>query len=158
MDITFYNADKTVFNYRTCGVITDDKRILLHKMKDDSFWALIGGRVKMLESSDCAIKREMKEELGENIEINRLLWTVENFFTFKEKEYHEISTIYFINLQKDSWIINQKTSFYGMEGDLLIYKWFDFDELANLNIKPSFLKEKLLCLPKIPNHIINREH
>ena len=158
MDITFYNADKTVFNYRTCGVITDDKRILLHKMKDDGFWALIGGRVKMLESSDCAIKREMKEELGENIEINRLLWTVENFFTFKEQKYHEISTIYFVNLQKDSWIINRKTSFNGVEGDLLIYKWFDFDELDNLNIKPSFLKEKLLCLPKIPNHIIHREY
>ena len=33
MDITFYNNDKTVFNYRTCGVITDNNRILLHKMK-----------------------------------------------------------------------------------------------------------------------------
>ena len=126
-------------------------------MKDDDFWVLIGGRVQMLESSDCAIKREMKEELGENIEINRLLWTVENFFKFKDKDYHEITTIYLINLQKESWIINQEDSFNGIEGERLIYKWFNFDELNNINIKPSFLKEKLLFLPNIPNHIIHRE-
>jgi ADP-ribose pyrophosphatase YjhB (NUDIX family) len=158
MDITFYNNDKTVFNYRTCGVITNGKRILLHRRKDDDFWALVGGRVQMLESSECAIKREFKEELGENIEINRLLWIVENFFKFEDKNYHEISTIYFINLQKDSWIINQETSFNGLEGEMLLYKWFDFDEVNNLNIKPSFLKEKLLCLPNSPNHIIHREY
>ncbi|MDF2885329.1 MAG: hydrolase, partial [Clostridiaceae bacterium] len=63
MDITYYNNDNTVFNYRTCGIISDEKRILLHRMKDDDFWTLVGGRVQMLESSDCAIKREIKEEL-----------------------------------------------------------------------------------------------
>lgn len=157
MDITFYNNDETVFNYRTCGVITDDKRILLHRMNDDDFWVLVGGRVQMLESSDCTIKREIQEELGEVIEINRLLWTVENFFKFKDKNYHEITTIYLVNLKKESWIINQEDYFYGIEGKSLIYKWFNFDELNNLNIKPSFLREKLLCLPNQTNHIIHRE-
>lgn len=158
MDITFYNNDKTVFNYRTCGVITDGNRILLHRMKDDDFWTLVGGRVQMLESSECAIKREIKEELGENIEINRLLWIVENFFKFKNKDYHEISTIYLVDFQKKSWVINQKDSFNGLEGERLIYKWFNFDELNALNLKPNFLKENLLCLPKNTNHIINREY
>ena len=157
MDITFYNNDETVFNYRTCGVITDDKRILLHRMRDDDFWVLVGGRVQMLESSDCAIKREIKEELGEDFEINRLLWTVENFFKFKDKDYHEITTIYLVNLQKKSWIINKEDAFNGIEGERLIYKWFKFDELNNLNIKPSFLREKLMCLPNRTNHIIYRE-
>ena len=158
MDITFYNDDETVFNYRTCGVITDDKRILLHRMKDDDFWTLVGGRVRMLESSEWAIKREIKEELGENIEVDRLLWTVENFFKLEDKIYHELSTIYFLKLQKDSWILNQKKSFDGLEGERLIYKWFDINELNNVNIKPSFLKEKLLCLPNSTEHIIHREY
>jgi archaellum component FlaF (FlaF/FlaG flagellin family) len=35
MDITFYNDDQTVFNYRACGVMFDGKRVLLHRMKDD---------------------------------------------------------------------------------------------------------------------------
>jgi len=35
MDITFYNNDSTVFNYRTCGVISDGKRILLHRREND---------------------------------------------------------------------------------------------------------------------------
>ncbi|MCB2342901.1 NUDIX hydrolase [Clostridium estertheticum] len=157
MDITFYNNNETVFNYRTCGVITDDKRILLHRVIDNDFWVLVGGRVQMLESSECAIKREIKEELGVDIEINRLLWTVENFFKFGDKDYHELSTIYLVNLPKESWIINQQGSFDGIEGKRLIYKWFNFDELNLLNIKPSFLIEKLIYLPKHINHIINRE-
>lgn len=157
MDITFYNNDKTVFNYRACGVIYDGKRVLLHRMKDDDFWTLAGGRVQMLEPSDHAIKREIKEELGENIEIDRLLWTVENFFKFKGKDYHEISTIYLVKLQKESWILNHENSFNGVEGERLIYKWFNFDELNNLNIKPRFLKEKLTSLPGYPNHIINTD-
>lgn len=157
MDITFYNHDKTVFNYRTCGVISDGYRVLLHRMKDDDFWTLIGGRVQMLESSDCAIKREIKEELGENIEINTLLWTVENFFRFKDKLYHEIATIYLVNFEEESWILNQKDSFDGVEGERLIYKWFNVNELKELNIKPSFLKEKLVSLPNSTSHIINND-
>lgn len=157
MDITFYNNDSTVFNYRTCGVISDGKRILLHRKEDDDFWALVGGRVQMLEPSDCAIKREIKEELGETIYINRLLWMVENFFRSGDKQYHEISTIYLVNLDKESWLLNQKHSFNGAEDKKLIYKWFSFDELNSLDIRPSFLKEKLLSLPNNPNHIINKD-
>lgn len=158
MDITYYNNDKTIFNYRTCAVITDGKRILLHKGKDDDFWALAGGRVQILESSEAAIKREIKEELGEIIEINSLLWTVENFFKYEDNNIHEISTIYSVSLPKDSWLLNQKASFNGLEGERLIYKWFTVNELNELNIKPDFLKEKLMYLPNSPSHIIHREY
>lgn len=157
MDITFYNNNSTVFNYRTCGVISDGKRILLHRREDDDFWALVGGRVQMLESSDCAIKREIREELGEVIEINRLLWMVENFFKFGDKQYHEISTIYLVNLEKESRLLNRKYPFKGVEDKKLIYKWFSFDELNSLDIRPSFLKEKLISLPNNANHIINKD-
>lgn len=158
MDITYYNNDKTVFNYRTCAVITDDKRMLLHKGKDDDFWTLVGGRVQMLESSEAAIKREIKEELGENVEINSLLWTLENFFKLKGNSFHELSTIYSVSLPKDSLLLNQKASFNGLEGERLIYKWFTVNELQELNIKPSFLKERLMCLPDSPSHIIYSDY
>lgn len=79
--------------------------------------SLIGGRVEMLESSDCAIKREVKEELGEEVEINKTLWIVENFFEYEKKNYHEISTIYLVRLPKESDIINKNKSFYRHEGN-----------------------------------------
>lgn len=157
MDITFYNNDKSVFNFRACGVIFDGRKVLLHRRKNDHFWTLVGGRVQMLESSDCALKREIKEELGENIEINRLFWTVEQFFTINDKYYHEIATIYLLTLQSESWLLNQKGVFNGTEGERLIYKWFDIDELNNIDIKPDFLKEKLQSLPNYPDQIINNE-
>jgi ADP-ribose pyrophosphatase YjhB (NUDIX family) len=157
MDITFYNNDQTVFNYRTCGVISDGKRVLLHRRKDDVYWALVGGRVQMLESSDYAVKREIKEELGQDIEIVRLLWMVENFFTYEDRHYHEISTIYLVKLEKESWLLNQTESFNGLEGERLVYQWFNFDELNRLDLRPSFLKGKLIALPNNTNHLINKD-
>lgn len=45
-------------------------KILLHKDINSNFYALIGGRVEVGESSADTIKREIKEELGKDIEIN----------------------------------------------------------------------------------------
>ena len=157
MDIYFQNNDETVFNYRTCAVIISGDNILLHKIGDNDFWTLLGGRVKMLESSDSAIKREIKEELGEDIDINRIRWRVENFFKFENKNYHEMSTIYLVNLPQKSTIINEKESFYGSEGNNLTFKWFNVDEIKNLDIKPSFLIDKLNPLPNNLKHIIHRD-
>lgn len=44
-----------------------------------------------------------------------------------------------------------------MEGDRLIFKWFDFDEIIKLYIKPSFLNNRLNTLPNNTTHIIHRE-
>lgn len=111
----------------------------------------------MLESSDFDIKREVREELGEDIEINRILWIVENFFKFEDKDYHEISTIYLVNLPQESTITDQNESFYGSEGNKLTFKWFNVNEIKNLDIKPSFLREKLKLLPNNLKHIIHRD-
>lgn len=157
MDIKFENADKTVFNYRTAAVIINDNKILLHKMGNDDYWTLIGGRVEMLESSDYTIKREVKEELGEEVEINKTLWIVENFFEYEKKSYHEISTIYLVRLPKGSDIINKNKSFYGPEGNRLSFKWFNIKEVNTLDIRPSFLVGKLNPLSGVLEHIIHRD-
>lgn len=156
MDITFYK-NECVFNHRTCGVFVNNNKILLHKMRDDDFWTLPGGRVKLLESSEDAIKREISEELGENAQVNRLLWMVENFFEIDKKNYHEILTIYYLKPSKESSLLNKKDMFNGIEGERLVYKWFDIDELDDLNVKPKFLKLNLKCLPESMEHIINKE-
>ncbi len=80
----------------------------------------------MIESSDSALTREFKEKLGEDIKIIRLLWIVENFFRLNEKEYHEIAMISLVSLPKDLLIIKNEEHFFGLEREMLIYKWFDF--------------------------------
>ena len=45
----------------------------------------------MLENSEDALKRELVEELAVPIEVKKLIWSVENFFTLSERKFHEIS-------------------------------------------------------------------
>lgn len=69
------------FNYRAVGVVLSGNRVLLHKSENDSFCSLPGGRVELLEVASDALKPEMREELGIEAHIERLLWVVENLST-----------------------------------------------------------------------------
>lgn len=55
-------------------VIIENEKVLLNKHGDDAFWKFVGGKVEDYSVSleDCA-KREVKEEMGLEIEIIRPL-------------------------------------------------------------------------------------
>ena len=101
--ITF-DRDTECFNFRVAGIAIDNDLVLLHTTERDDFWSFPGGRVEMGEDSAHSLVREMKEELNEEVEIVRLLWLVENFFVYNQKNYHEICFYYLMQFQKRSLI------------------------------------------------------
>lgn len=55
-------------------VIVEDGKVLLNKHGDDEFWKFPGGRVENFdESLEAAAKREVKEEMGLEVELIRPL-------------------------------------------------------------------------------------
>ena len=52
------------FNYRVCGIMIHDGKILAMHDERSPYYYLPGGRVKMSETAECAIVREIEEELG----------------------------------------------------------------------------------------------
>ena len=84
---------KTCFNYRVGAICKQDNKILVLQNKGEDYWYVPGGRVKMLENSEDALKRELAEELAVPIKGMRLIWSVENFFTLSGRKFHEISFI-----------------------------------------------------------------
>jgi len=60
-------------------VIIENNKVLLNKHGDDTFWKFLGGRVENFDFDDAnnsleeACRREVKEEMGVNIEILRPL-------------------------------------------------------------------------------------
>jgi len=57
-----------------CGafIINDQNELLLqqrNKSPEKEYWSIPGGKVEMFETFDQAVKREVKEETGVNIEV-----------------------------------------------------------------------------------------
>jgi ADP-ribose pyrophosphatase YjhB (NUDIX family) len=63
------------FNYRIVGVGVHENSVLLHQEEGEDFWALPGGRAEFGETAEQTLKREMREEIGAEIEVVRLLWS-----------------------------------------------------------------------------------
>lgn len=73
-------------------VIVEENKVLLNKHGEDKFWKFCGGRVQTDESSlKEAAKREVKEELGLEIEI--LNNDPSFFYTEKEINGEQVSVI-----------------------------------------------------------------
>ena len=62
--------------------------------KQELFYCPPGGRIEFGETSEAALRREMREELGTEIENPELLGVLENLFTFDGNRGHEIVFVY----------------------------------------------------------------
>ncbi|HEY9635706.1 MAG TPA: NUDIX hydrolase [Coleofasciculaceae cyanobacterium] len=153
--LTFDEGDFR-FNYRSVGVIFNRNQVLLHKSEKDSFWALPGGRVEFMESARDTIKREMQEELGINIGVERLLWIVENFFEYDDKSYHELAFYFLISSPSNSAFYAQTKSFKCIEeGSDLIFQWHQLEALEDIELYPKFLQKSLRSIPQVTQYIVH---
>lgn len=153
MDITI-DVEDYKLNVRAAGIMIHNGKILAHKDINSDHYALIGGRVEIGENSADTIKREIKEEIGKEIEITGYIATVENFFKMKGKKYHEIMFVHkieFIN-EEDKKI---EDTLKNVEGkDYLQYEWLDIEKIDKYPILPSIVKE-ILKEDEFPTHKIN---
>lgn len=152
-DISFYIGGHK-FNYRVAAIIQHDKKYLLTTMPDLDFWFLPGGRVRTSESSIDALTRELQEELGVECQVNKLLWLVENFFTLKGEDFHEVC-IYFLASLPPSANFAFEDSFTTAPD--LRFRWSDFEGLQQINLQPRFLKSKLAETHQGFDHIVFRD-
>lgn len=100
MDLTI-EVDDYKLNIRTAGIIIHENKILTHRDVNKDHYCLPGGRVQIGENSEETIKRELKEELGKEIEISKYISTIENFFEMENKKYHEIFFLYQVEFKNE---------------------------------------------------------
>ena len=132
MDIDV-NVDKYRFLVRCSAIITDEgyEKVLLFRVKGREEFLLPGGRVCFMESSDDAIKREMKEELGIDASYD-LICVNENFI--KSRNIESIEFIYHTVVDD----INKIKSIEDKNQEFIVVNIRDLD---NYNLKPSTLKD-----------------
>ena len=150
-----FDIDSIRFNFRVAAVIMHDGKVLLQTTEQDPFWVLPGGRVEGGESSQSAIEREIKEELKVDAVIERLLWCYEGFFTYNGLRHHEIGFYYLAHLPQGHPIYRETGNFRGYEENYTLWeRWFDLNTIAELDLYPIWLRERLQHLPAHPEHIV----
>ena len=96
-----------------------------------------------MEPAADALRREMLEEAALAVSVSRLLWIVENFFTYGGEKVHELLLCFemtvpaSVDLQAE---FRGTERFRGTEGATeLTFRWLSLDRLHTVRIEPAFL-------------------
>ena len=149
MDISFIEGNEK-FNYRVCALIINEGRILAMRDERSPYYYLPGGRVKMQETAQAAVLREIAEELGIEARIERPLWLSQSFFTedVDGLSYHELC-IYFLIDASGTGLLERGERFRLTEREHTHdFKWLRFERLRDEYFYPLFLKEEIFDLPE----------
>lgn len=157
LEMISFENNGNLFKYRAAGVCLHNGHVLLTTAESADYHFLPGGKVEFCEDSETTLKREMYEEICCDVEVERLLWVVENFFEFNEENHHDISFIYQITPQhsailKPSWTLETADTGVGIS-----FRWFHLGNLEMANLKPYFLRESPGRLPETSEHLVIRE-
>ena len=141
----FIVAQDAVFRYRAAAIIHKDGHILMAGSKTCPYLYSIGGAVHVNESAEDAVVREVLEETGIRMRIDRLLFIHENFFEegFDERKrrWHELA---FFFLMKPDRVENIHAAGVNLRGEKEFVEWVPFERFKpDGTIFPDFLPRML---------------
>ena len=142
MDIGI-NSEEGKFKFRVCGILEHDGKYLAVKMNNNNFFCLPGGHVELGEDTETAVQREMREELGYEVKIKKLVSINQNFFVGVDgRQFHENGYYYIVNAINEK---NINASDYTREeldkGKIqhLEFRWFTKQELKDIDFRPKYI-------------------
>ena len=134
---------KGVINIRVGAIITKDNHVLMVRNNRDNFFYSVGGRIQFGETAEQAVKREVREELGFEMEIDRLGFICEAYFygTIGDKQERLIyePAFYFYMIVPDDFELESKT--FLEDGSPEYLEWVPFD--TEKTVYPEFFKTEL---------------
>ena len=130
---------------RACGIVVQDGKVLLQRKKRETIWALPGGKLRSGEQAVAALVREFCEELGVKPVVGRTVWIVENKFYHEGNFNHQVEFYFEATLESEVTV--------GLDPSL-IFQWLSLGELADVDFRPSHLRDQLFSLPKETVHLV----
>ena len=149
-DILF-KTDDYVFSYRVGGLLVHKGKVLMQKLVGEDGYAFIGGHVAFGETTAETIVREFKEEIGADINVERLFMVNENFFPWGNRPCQQINLYYIVSL-KDENQIPLDRNFKALDelGDERIELdmcWIPIEDIPSKNIYPTQAKDYIVNIP-----------
>jgi len=127
-------------NKRVSAIIIETKKILLiHRIKPSkNYFVLPGGSVEENEDNAGALIREVKEETNLEIEVDKLLWQINNEFD-ERTQYIYLVSKYFGNLKLGSPEKERQSA-----DNKYVLEWHDINDLKTVKIFPSEIKTNII--------------
>lgn len=140
------------FNYRVGAVIVHQGRLLgVHDQTDsDHFHYLPGGRVRLGETMEEALRRELWEELGIRVQALRPLWLWEHSSSQDQPPRHSLELLFLV---EPDWqalpSLSEPFQRPDSDGQPHFYRWLDLGDSPDF-IHPDFLQK---CFPHLPEQL-----
>ena len=155
-DMTVLVGD-SVLNLRVGAIITRGNQVLMVKNSRDEYYYSVGGRIQVGETSEQAVLREVAEELGVPLEIDRLGFIHENYFygTLGDERRRQIYEVCFFYYMKVPEGFAPRCRSVTADGLSETVEWLPFD--TEKTIYPTFFKTELARPCEGVKHIISDE-
>ncbi len=151
-----FATDEYICDLRTVAVLVKDNKILVQRDKNGNEYALPGGHIKIGETLENGLHREIMEEMGMQIKCKRLLWSEECFWEWNGKQAHNIAFYYLIELCGNLEIPDNEVFVSQKDNCDVVIGWMPIENLQKITIYPEFLKEEIYRLNEPMKHFVSR--
>ncbi len=138
-----FSTPQGCFTYRAAAIIIRGNKLLMTKHQDHPCYYTVGGRVRINETSNEAVTREVFEETGVKLEIDRLAFVQERFTKISGQQHHEVVFIYLMKGTSAMDILDNSFTDQGIKETL---HWLPIKDLDDYIIAPECLKTMLADL------------
>jgi len=142
---TLLPKEKLVFRPSVYALIRNKGKVLLMRNKSSGKLWPPGGGVEIGEPMHESLKREVLEETGLRIEIDKLLFAKENFFYYSpfDEAYYAFAMIFDCNIKSGKLLNDKQVNDYESEKP----RWIDIKSLKSSDFQ-DFQKEFLSILKR----------
>ena len=142
--------------YRAAGVAVYENRLLVEHNVTHGFCFAPGGRVEYGENAIDALKREFREELGEEVRVGRLVVVADILYELDGNRYQETCLYFLIEFAPESDVLRRQGPFVGNESGIT-FQWIPLDGVEEANLFPTYLLERVRTIPQIPVYVAHTE-
>lgn len=131
---------------RVAGLLVHEGSILMVEQGrgEERYWLLPGGGVQFGETLSDALRRELQEELGLRVGVQRLLAIVESISPDPEYAKHVIHLVFEISASPEAQPEPQEVK-------VLTARYLSELELQSADVRPPITEFLLACVREIPS-------